>query len=133
VCLFLCVFLCVCVCVFVCRVGQNRTYAPYMTIYLVIFQPKLPYIHCIYMVLGNPRVVCCLTICACVCVFVCVYVCVYVCVVCVYVCVCLRARSDHFKAALNLCAVSLKIYDAFDVLLTTPCVHFDLSRAAHDF
>jgi hypothetical protein len=30
------------------RVGQNRIYAPYMTVYLVIFLPKIPYIHNIY-------------------------------------------------------------------------------------
>jgi len=37
-----------------CRVGQNRIYTPYMTVYLVISMPKIPYIHCIYMVLANP-------------------------------------------------------------------------------
>ena len=37
-----------------CRVGQNRIYTPYMTVYLVISLPKLPYIHRIYMVLANP-------------------------------------------------------------------------------
>jgi hypothetical protein len=37
------------------RVGQNRIYTPYMTVYLVIFLPKLPYIHRIYMVLANPN------------------------------------------------------------------------------
>ena len=36
------------------RVGQNRIYAPYMTVYLVISLPKIPYIHRIYMVLANP-------------------------------------------------------------------------------
>ena len=36
------------------RVGQNRIYAPYMTVYLVISLPKSPYIHRIYMVLANP-------------------------------------------------------------------------------
>ena len=36
------------------RVGQDRTYTPYMTVYLVISLPKLPYIHRIYMVLANP-------------------------------------------------------------------------------
>ena len=36
------------------RVGQNRIYTPYMTVYLVIFLPKIPYIHRIYMVLANP-------------------------------------------------------------------------------
>ena len=41
------------------RVGQNRIYAPYMTVYLVIFQPQIPYIHRIYMVLANPSHVCC--------------------------------------------------------------------------
>jgi len=38
-----------------CRVGQNCIYAPYMTVYLVISLPKIPYIHRIYMVLANPR------------------------------------------------------------------------------
>ena len=38
----------------ICRVGQNRIYTPYMTVYLVISLPKLPYIHRIYMVLANP-------------------------------------------------------------------------------
>jgi len=28
-----------------CRVGQNRTYAPYLTVYLVISLPKIPYTH----------------------------------------------------------------------------------------
>jgi hypothetical protein len=36
------------------RVGQNRIYAPYMTVYLVISLPKVPYIHRVYMVLANP-------------------------------------------------------------------------------
>ena len=35
------------------RVGQNRIYAPYMTVYLVISLPKTPYIHRICMVLAN--------------------------------------------------------------------------------
>jgi len=30
------------------RVGQNRIYTPYMTVYLVISLPKIPYINCIY-------------------------------------------------------------------------------------
>ena len=30
------------------RVGHNRIYAPYMTVYLVISLPKVPYIHRIY-------------------------------------------------------------------------------------
>ena len=37
------------------RVGQNRLYTPYMTVYLVISLPKIPYIHRIYMVLANPN------------------------------------------------------------------------------
>jgi hypothetical protein len=37
------------------RVGQNRIYTPYMTVYLVISLPKIPYTHCIYMVLANPK------------------------------------------------------------------------------
>jgi len=36
------------------RVGQNRMYTPYMTVYLMISLPKIPYIHRIYMVLANP-------------------------------------------------------------------------------
>ena len=36
------------------RVGQNRIYTPYMTVYLVISLSKIPYIHRIYMVLANP-------------------------------------------------------------------------------
>jgi hypothetical protein len=36
------------------RVGQNRINTPYMTVYLVISLPKIPYIHRIYMVLANP-------------------------------------------------------------------------------
>jgi len=36
------------------RVGQNRICTPYMTAYLMIFLPKIPYIHRIYMVLANP-------------------------------------------------------------------------------
>jgi len=39
------------------RVGQNRIYTPYMTVYLVISLPKIPYIHRIYMVLTNPTYV----------------------------------------------------------------------------
>jgi hypothetical protein len=40
----------------ICRVGQNRVYTPYMTVYLVISLPNVvhkPYIY-IYMVLANP-------------------------------------------------------------------------------
>jgi hypothetical protein len=36
------------------RVGQNRINTPYMTVYLVISLPKIPYTHRIYMVLANP-------------------------------------------------------------------------------
>jgi len=36
------------------RVGQNRIYTPYMTVYLVISLPKIPYVNRIYMVLANP-------------------------------------------------------------------------------
>jgi len=39
---------------FMLKVGQNRIYTPYMTVYLVISLPKIPYIHRIYMVLANP-------------------------------------------------------------------------------
>jgi len=37
------------------RGGQNRIYAPYMTVYLVVSLPKIPYIHRIYRVLANPK------------------------------------------------------------------------------
>jgi hypothetical protein len=40
------------------RVGQNRIYTPYMTVYLVISLPKIPYIHRIYMVLNSWAVTC---------------------------------------------------------------------------
>jgi len=36
------------------RVGQNRIYTPYMTIYLIESLPKIPYMHRMYMVLANP-------------------------------------------------------------------------------
>jgi hypothetical protein len=47
---------CVCVCVFCSaylkrcrlRVGQNRIYAPYMTVCMVISMLKVPYVHRIY-------------------------------------------------------------------------------------
>jgi len=39
---------------FMSRVGQNRIYAPYMTVYLVVSLPKTPYIHIIFMVLAKP-------------------------------------------------------------------------------
>jgi len=39
------------------RVGQNRIYTPYMAVYLVIFLPKIPYIHRICMALANPTYV----------------------------------------------------------------------------
>jgi hypothetical protein len=37
-------------------VGQNRIYAPYMTVYLIESLPKTPYIHRIHMVLSNPTI-----------------------------------------------------------------------------
>jgi hypothetical protein len=46
-----------------CRVGQNRICTPYMTVYLVVFLPKLPYIHRICMVLANPSYVQCTEYC----------------------------------------------------------------------
>jgi hypothetical protein len=39
------------------RVGQNRIYTLYMTVYSVISLPKVAYIHRIYMVLANPTYV----------------------------------------------------------------------------
>jgi len=41
------------------RVGQNRIYTPYMTVYLVITLPEIPYMHRICMVLANPTHVFC--------------------------------------------------------------------------
>jgi len=50
------------------RVGQNRIYAPYMTVYMVISVPKIPYMHYIYMVLANPtQQTLCPHLCLCVC------------------------------------------------------------------
>ena len=37
------------------RVGQNRIYTPYMTVYLMKSLQKILYIHRIYMVLASPR------------------------------------------------------------------------------
>jgi len=39
----------------ICKVGQNRIYTPYMTVYLVIFRLKTKYICRIYMVLAKFR------------------------------------------------------------------------------
>ena len=36
------------------RVGQNCIYTPYMTVYLMISLPKMPYIYRIYIILANP-------------------------------------------------------------------------------
>ena len=45
-----------CVCVLhTIRVGQNRVYTPYMTVYLAISLPKIPYVQRIHMVLANPN------------------------------------------------------------------------------
>jgi hypothetical protein len=41
------------------RVGQNRIITPYMTVYLVISLPKIPYTHRIYMVLAKPIMYAC--------------------------------------------------------------------------
>ena len=43
---------------YICRVGQNCIYTPYMTVYLVISLPIIPYVNRIYMVLANPIYVC---------------------------------------------------------------------------
>ena len=54
---YVCVLVCVTPqnCTIICRVGQNRIYTPYMTVFLVISLPKIPYIHRINMVLANPN------------------------------------------------------------------------------
>ena len=36
------------------RVGQDCLYTPCMTVYFVVFLPKIPYMHRVYMVLANP-------------------------------------------------------------------------------
>jgi len=100
---------------FMCRVGQNRIYTPYMTVYLVIFLPNYR-IYTEYIFFGQPYA--CdysrrasvsgiasnehtllhhiivtidlfvyVSVCVCACVRVCVRVCVCLCV-CVCVCVC---------------------------------------------
>jgi hypothetical protein len=64
VCVCVCVCVCACVCMCVCvrtiYVRLARTaymYTPYVTVYLVISLPNMPYIHRMYinMVLANPR------------------------------------------------------------------------------
>ena len=40
-----------------CRVGHDNLYIPYLTVYLVISLPKIPYIHCIFIGLGDPAYV----------------------------------------------------------------------------
>jgi hypothetical protein len=42
-----------------CRVDQNRIYTYIYTVYLVIFKPKIPYVHRICMVLANPTIMPC--------------------------------------------------------------------------
>ena len=42
-------------CAYMCRVGQNCIFTPYMTVYLVTSQPKITYMHRIYMVRANPK------------------------------------------------------------------------------
>ena len=37
------------------KVGQNRIFTPYMTVYMVISLPNIPYTHRIHMVLANPK------------------------------------------------------------------------------
>ena len=39
---------------YISRVGQNRIYTPYMTVYLVISLPIIPYVNRKYIVLANP-------------------------------------------------------------------------------
>jgi hypothetical protein len=42
------------------RVGQNRIYTPYMTVYLIVSLPKKTYVHRIYTVLANPLYIPCI-------------------------------------------------------------------------
>ena len=46
----------------VCRVGQNRIYTPYMTVYLVISLPKIPCILIIYYICGSGQPYMCVII-----------------------------------------------------------------------
>jgi len=63
-----------------CRAGQNRVFAPYLTVYLVISLPILRRIHCLYLVLANPTTSACVLMHA-------LYLRVYVCAVfCVLMC-----------------------------------------------
>jgi len=52
--LILCASLCMCLRKLLTRrVGQNRVYTPSLTEYLVIFLPKILYIHRIYVIMAN--------------------------------------------------------------------------------
>jgi hypothetical protein len=42
----------------VCKVGQNRIYAQYMTVYFVISLPKIPFMHRIYIWFWPSLIVC---------------------------------------------------------------------------
>jgi hypothetical protein len=42
-----------------CRVGQSRMHTPYITVYKVISLPKIPCVHCMYIVLVDPSDVWC--------------------------------------------------------------------------
>jgi hypothetical protein len=74
------------------RVGKNLICTPYMTVYLEISQPKIPYTHRVYRVLANPNYTgfpdtpappltmlanVCTTKCACQFACVCAFMCVY--------------------------------------------------------
>ena len=39
----------------ICRADQNRTYTPYMTVYLAISLPKILDMHRLYTILANPN------------------------------------------------------------------------------
>ena len=80
--------LCVCIshgswngCLFMCRVGQNRIYTSYTTVYLVISLPEITYMHRIYIVLANP-----------------IYVSVYV-----YLCACAYKKGTSINVCTGPC------------------------------
>ena len=53
-----CPGVCMCVLMCICEVGQNCIYSLYMTVYLVVSLPQIPYLHRIYMVLADQMYVC---------------------------------------------------------------------------
>jgi hypothetical protein len=118
------------VCVFECmhaRVGQNRIYTPYMTVYLMISLPKILYIYTVYdRIYGDfpakntlyvwfwPTLM-----------YACI--CVYQEGMCVFVCVCVRARvlstSTRTSDVTFMHAEFQAVLQLRRVLIVTQAVH----------